>query len=292
MFNSIYLYDQLKHRTITLDYSCSLNALTESCYDIIEADKAVHETMNMIEESSKNGKLNLIQKFKTYISSADKILSQYKEKALKCRPIGLQFKDFKTFVSESEVKSLHKKALAYLNKFDPSKASEEQLKTYIKDSQHNVQYNEISKIFGNGKERFNIKDIVVTSTKDKELTKNDISQAVKFLETFSNSLTKLQKEQNQNDAEYTAYVRQTGLATVKTNGDIKSLRKNAQNHKRALIAIADSTYYQMMYFAIQQEFNQNKRIVVKAANYNPRNLKESFVVQDYIDAMYDFHENY
>ena len=41
---------------------------------------------------------------------------------------------------------------------------------------------------------------------------------------------------------------------------------------------------------MQKEANQAKRIVVKAANYNPRNLKESVIVQDYIDSMYDFYE--
>lgn len=290
MFELEYLYEQLKTQTTEAEYVSVLNTVTESSYNTVEADNVVLETMRAIEEASKDGKLSLIKKLKTNIASAENILSKNKEAALKCKPIGLEYKDFQNFMSESEIKSLHKKTIAYLNKFDPSKASEEALKKYITDSNNNVQYREMSRIFGNGKERFTIGEIVVTKKFDKEITKDDISSAVKYLENYSAIITKIQKEYTDNDKEYGEYVHKTGLATPRTNLDIDKLRKNASNHKRALIAIANATYYQMMIQKMKKEFSQAKRIVVKAANYNPRNLKESTEIQNYIDAMYDFHE--
>ena len=122
------------------------------------------------------------------------------------------------------------------------------------------------------------------------LTKTDISDAVKFLSTYSDKVKKLQKEQADNSKEYGDYARHGGLATTNTSSELGKLRQNAANHKRALIAIADQTYYAWMVQRMQKEASQAKQIVVKADNYNPRNLKESAIVQDYIDAICDFNE--
>lgn len=290
MFKLDYLYEQLKTKTVESQYVNILNAVTESCFDSTDIDHSILETMESIEEVSREGRLNVFDKLKTSVSSAEKILSKNKEAALKAKPIGLVYKGFNVFVSEEIIKARYKKALSYLNKFDPSKASESELKNYIKDSANNVQYKEISKIFGDGKERFSMNEIIVAKSSDKELTKTDISDAVKFLSTYSDKVKKLQKEQADNNKEYGDYVQKTGLITAKTNSDIGKLRKDAANHKRALIAIADQTYYVWMVQRMKKEANQAKQIVVKAANYNPRNLKESAIVQDYIDAMYDFYE--
>lgn len=290
MYELEYLYEQLKQQIIENEYINVLNSVTENSYDILESEQNIAKTMNLIEESSKNGKLNLIQKFKTNIATAEKVLSNNKDAALKCKPIGLEYKDFKTFISDTDIKKMYQKAIAYLNKFNPDKASEEELKTFILDSGNNVQYKELSKIFGNGKEIFSILEIIVTKKETKELTKNDISESVKYLQNYSNELKKLQNEQKRTDEEYTKYIRDSGFANVNVKQNIDKLRKNAKNHKRALIAIADATYYSMLIQKMKQEFNQAKHIVVKAANYNPRNIKESYAIQDYIDFMYDFYE--
>ena len=291
MYELEYLYEQLKIKTTESQYINVLDSVSESCYDTIEADNAVQNIILSIEEASREGKLNLFEKFKTNIASAEKILSQYKEDALKCKPIGLEYKDFMWFATDEQIKSSYKKALTYLNKFNPDKASEDELKKYIMDSNNNVQYKEISKIFGDGKERFSTGEIVITKKSNKEITKDDISKAVKYLDTYTETIKKIQKDKTDNDLEYSNYVRKdSGLATIKTNLEINKLRKNAANHKRALIAIADQTYYAFMIWKLRVEFSQAKRIVVKAANYNPRNLKESAIVQNYIDAMYDFYE--
>lgn len=291
MFELEYLYEQLKRQTVEQNYINTLNTVLESSYDTSVCDNAINETMILMEEVSKKKDLGLLKTLKTYFSTAEKILSANKDAALKCKPYGLNYEKFKTFMSDEEIKSMHKKALSYLNKFDPSKASEEELKKYIMDSMNNVQYKEIVKIFGKGKESFMYRDMVVTKTTSKELNKNDISASVKYLETFTDKYKKLQKEFRDTDNEYGDYVKKTGLATAKTNHkNIEKLRQNAMNHKKALINITDCTFFNMYSCKLQLEFQQAKRVVVKAANHNPRNLKESAKIQMYIDAMYDFHE--
>lgn len=288
MYELDYLYEQLKTKTLESEYIRVLDSISESCYDTVEANNAILETVQLIEEASKKGKLSFFEKLKTNIASAEKILSKYKDDALKTKPYGLEYTDFKTFMTDEQIKSRYKKALDYLNKFNPEKASEADLKKYIMDSNSNVQYREITKIFGDGKERFLFKDVIITKTVSKELTKSDISDAVKYLQTYTATITKVQKEYVDADNEYGEYVRSTGLITNSTKGDIEKLRKSAAGHKRALIAIADQTYYNMMLWKLRNEFNQAKHVVVKAANYNPRNLKESADIQFYIDAMFDF----
>ena len=291
MYELHYLYEQLKTQTLQQKYINVLNTVTESCYDFVEQDKAILETMSLIEEASQKGNLKLLQSLKTNIASAEKILSKNKEAALQCKPYGLEFKGFKTFVADNTIKSVHQKAISYLNKFDPSKASEDQLKTYIMDSSNNVQYKEIAKIMG-GKESFLYKDVVIEKEVDKELTKGDISDAVKYLSTYTSIYKKVQTEFDKNTDEYTQYVRLTGFSSNRTkNKDIDELRQSASNHKRALIAIVDATYYQMLLFKLRAEFKQAKQIVVKAANHNPKNLKESADIQMYIDSMYELYEN-
>ena len=291
MFELEYLYEQLKTQVTESMYIDVLNSVViEGCYDNIEADKNVLETMYMIEEAAGKGRYNLIKRLKTNISSAEKVLAANKDAALKCNPIGLTYKKYMEFMSDDEIKSLHKKMINYLNKFDPSKASEEQCKEYIKDSSNNVQYKEISKIFGNGKERYKLQDVFITKEFDKDITKDDISKAVKYLQICETELKKIQNDMIQNDKEYTEFVRKDGLMTANTKGDINKLRKQAFGHKRALIAIADSTYYQAMILKKRFEIDQAKHIVAKAAHYNPKNLKESAVIQLYIDSLYELND--
>lgn len=291
MYKLEYLYEQLKSQTVERIYINTLNAVLESCYDSTDVDSSILETMNMIEEAAKQVKINFFDKIKATLISNEKVLSKYKERALKCKPVGLTYKNYSETISEAEIKKRYNTALAYLNKFNPNTASEEQLKTYIMDSNNNVQYNHISRIFGDGKERFSITDVITKSQKDKEITKSDISEAVKLLEKTDLYSKKLDKESKDINNDYTAYVRNNGLATPKTNfGNINDLRKNALNHKMALISIADATYYQMLLIKIMNDSSQAKHIVVKAANYNPRNLKESAIIQDYIDTSYAMRE--
>lgn len=290
MFESIYNYESLKRQTLQLDYINSLNVLSESCYDTISLENSINESMEIIEEASKKGRLNLIEKFKTNAATAKKILEKNEAAALKCKPIGLMYKDFIEFLSDKELKDRYKKALSYIHKFNPEKASEKELKDYIRDSSNNIQFKEISRIFGSGKERYGVNDVIIISKKNKEISKNDIKSAVDYLKKYDSELTRMQREFTEINAEYSNYVRsQNGLATGNIKGDLDKLRKNALNHQKSLISIVDSSYYQFSMAKMREEFKQAKHIVVKAAYYNPRNIKESTILQDHIDAMYDFY---
>ena len=99
----------------------------------------------------------------------------------------------------------------------------------------------------------------------------------------------LYAEYNKKNSEFTLYAANNGpyIGGSKTK-DLNRLRKNALNHKISLISIADDMYYRSLISKKVLEFDQSKMVIVKAANYNPRNLKESYVVQDYIDSVYEF----
>lgn len=290
MFELEYLYEQLKSQTNQQQYIECLNTVMESAYDIKESTDDIQETMQAIDEAAKKKGFGRLNALKAKITSTQKVLEKYKDKALKVNPIGLTYGGFKTFKSDSEINKLHEQAIKYLNSFNPDKATEEQLKTYINDSNNNVQYYKISEIFGNGKKTYKIKDIIISKTEDKNISKSDIANAIKGIESGDKKLKAVQDEQRKNDKEYGDYVRSNGFVSATTKGSIDKLRKNAASHKRALIAIADSTYYTMIIQKYTQELEQYKRIVVKAANYNPRNLKESYMIQDYIDSAYAFIE--
>ena len=293
MYELEYLYEQLKTQTVEQQYIQVLDSISEAAYDTLEYQNKINETVELIEETAKKARFNFFDKLKAQLTSVEKVLDKYKEPALKCKPIGLEYKDFKTFMSVEGIKKMHNDAIKYLNKFNPNNASAEELKQYIIDSQHNVQYKELIKIFGKGKEQYDVASVIITSKRDKDITKDDISKAVKFLESYKKQISIWQAEFAKKDAEFTNHVRSDAAGTFsmnKTNTDINTLRKNAMNHKTSLTYIADDFYYQQLFINYNNQAIQAKRIVVKAANYNPRNLKESAVIQDYIDAMSDFNQ--
>lgn len=290
MFELEYLYEQLKCQTAEQIYIECMSTMSESAYDTIGIKDKINETMQLIEEASKSKGFGKINALKAKIASVEKILTKYKDKALSVNPIGLEYKGYKTFMTDAEIKALHTKAIAYLNSFNPSKASEDQCKKYIQDSSSNIQYHKISEIFGKGQRQYNIKDIIVTKQADKSISKADVSSAVKNIQSADKMLKNAQNEQKKNSEEYSKYVKSTGLISNNTNQNIDKLRKSAAGHKAALINIADTTYFSMLIQKYTQELEQYKRIIVKAANYNPRNIKESYKIQDYIDASYEFLE--
>lgn len=287
MFELELLYEQLKIQTTESEYAHVMNNVLEDCVDVLEFEQRINETVQAIQEVSNEGKMNMFDKFKTQLASAEKILKANKDAALKCKPIGLQHKGFMEFLPESEIKSRYKKALAYMNKFDPNKASEEELKKFLEDSKNNVQFDEISRIYGDGKERYSSADIVVVSKKDKELTKKDIADAIKFLETYKSTITTLQREANEDWMKFSNYINSN--AAKKASGKNKLL-KNALEHQASLKAIVSQSYFNFTTVMMKMQFKQAKQIVVKAAYYNPRNLKESAMIQDYIDSLYEFSE--
>lgn len=290
MFELEHLYEQLKNETAEQSYIECFASVTESACDTFSVENTIQETMQAIEEASKSKGFGKINALKAKLTSVEKVLSKYKDTALKVNPIGLEYKGYKTFMTDAEIKKLHDEAIKYLNSFNPDKATEEQCKDYINDSMHNVQYFKISEIYGKGKRTFKIKDIIVTKQADKNISKADVSAAVKIIQSGNAMIKNAQEGQKKIEDEYGKYVKNGGLATMNTRQSIDKLRKNANNHKVTLISIADATYFQMLIQKYMQELEQAKRIVVKAANYNPRNIKESYKVQDYIDSAYAFLE--
>ena len=289
MYELEYLYEQLKTQTVERNYINVLNTVTENCYDIIQADKNIKETMNLIDEASNKNRFTQIDKLRGTFSKVEKVLDKYKDRALNCKPVGLVYNDYLTAISDNEIKKFYNDAIKYLTKLNVDKASEEELQKFIMDSSNNVQYKETAKIFGKGKETFKVDEIIFTQ-KDKEISKSDISDAVKYIKEFDYKILKIQDEFQKVNQDYITYAQATGIPSSRVNTNIEKLRQNAMNHQKALINIVDSAYYGMMYTKYSKLLKQAKAIVIKAANYNPRNLKESQIMQVYIDSLLEFSE--
>ena len=277
MYELEYLYEQLKTQEIIYRFS---NA-DEVCNNLLE-------TVESIQEASNNKLLSFVNKLKTDFAKSEKVLANNKEAALKCDPDGLIYKEYKNFISDSEIEKMYKSALNHVNKLiDISKASEEELKDFIKntDREHLLG---LAKFFGAKDERhINMKKAVVKSESDKEITKADIKESIKLIETSKSTIDKYLVIIGNFDDKIGNSI---GTKPDKSSSQIDKLRYNAKANKDFLKYMVDEYYYSMLIAKVKQQTKQAKHIVVKAANFNPENIKESMVYQDYLDAMNDFEE--
>ena len=271
MYESVYLYEQLKHLTLQESYIKSLNSITESAYDTYVLEEKIKKVKKEIDEASKGRKWSLGERIKRKRNKALKPLMKFKEKAEKVKPIGLSNKKHKKIKSEKEIKKTHENAIRYLNQFDPNNDAEDTVKLFIENVKDNVIYRNVCKILNEGKcDTAWCVDNVVTAVIEKEINKKDICEAVEFLEKgpsyYNDCLPPTQIEPLTNREPY---------------------REMAHTYKKALVAIVDEAYYDMMERKVDLEFEQANQIMTKAANYNPRNLKESYLVMDYIDCIFE-----
>ena len=272
MYTLVYLYEQLKTQTLEEAYISELNSISECTFDVLEAQCNVQKTVKEIEEQTKAKKRNLLDKRRHGFITANKLLSRHKKAAESLKPYGLSQKGFKEFKTDEEIKEAYNNAVAYLNQFDPNTATESQLELYLCDIKNNVQYTELNKIFKDGDAKYPLERMIVGNTCDKEVTKADIKKAIDFL------------EQEVDASKYDVAVESCALtAGGKT-------RRVAMNYKKALLSIAEGMYYDTLAQKYIKEFNQCNRLVTKAGNYNPRNIKESTLDMNYIDSVFDFHE--
>lgn len=271
MYELEYLYEQLKAKTTTANYLSALNSISEATYNVSEAKEEVDDKLKEIEEGIKLKKKNLLDKRRSGFVTAKKLLSKFKATSKKSKPYGLSHREFATFKTDEEIKKLHENAVNYLNCFDPKIASDTEVKLFISDISDNVQYKALNTIFGSGNDKCSLKSCTVVAKETKELTKQDIEEAITYLENFNEDSSKYVITREA----YNTY----GLSPE---------RKMAANYKTALLAIADARYYDLMSQKLTLEFAQAAQVVQKASYHNPRNLRESREVQDYIDFLYEY----
>ena len=272
MYRLVYLYEQLKTQVLEEKYISELNSISECTFDILEAQCNVQKTMKEIDEATKAKKRDLLDKRKHSFITANKLLSRHKKAANALKPYGLSQKGFREFKTDEQIKETYENAVAFLNQFDPNTADDVQLELYLCDIKNNVQYTQLNKIFNGGDGKCPLEDRIVGNTCDKDITKEDIKKAIDFL------------EQEVDLSKYNVTNECGSLRT--TNKD----RRIAMNYKKALHSIAEGMYYDTLSQKYTMEFNQCNRIITKAGNYNPRNIKESTLVMNYIDSAFDFHE--
>lgn len=274
MYELEYLYEQLKTQRIEYQFN-------DNNHD------SILETVQLIEEASKNNLLSFFNKLKADFSKSEKVLEKYKQDASNCDPDGLVYKDYKVFISDSDIKKMYQDALKYVNSFNIDKLSEEELNKFIKDTDkaHLVA---LGKCFGSKDGlHLNMKKTVVKSEADKELSKNDINEAIKFIENSKNIINSYIKTIGDLDEEFSKNV---GAKPDKSLSKEEKLRFSGKANKDYLKYMADEYYYSMLLAKVKEQNKQAKHIVVKAANFNPENLEESIMYQDYLDTMNDFEE--
>lgn len=275
MYESVYLYERLKRQTIQESYINSLNTITESCYDVTEACKKVKETMDEIDEATKGRKWSLMERLKRKTNKVKKSIGIHKEKASKTKPIGLSNKKHKNIKSEAELRKVHETAMRYLNQYNINTLSEPQLELFVENVKDNTVYRNLCKILTEGKGTTPTMN-VVTDVIEKEISKDDICSAISFLE--------------KDPGEHKDYQACLCATSIEELNRTEKIRKEAYNYKKALVAIVDEAYYDALEKKMDLDFTQANRIMTKAAYYNPRNLRESYEVQDYIDSIFDSYE--
>ena len=219
MFNLVYLYEQLKYQTAVDNYITAVNTYTESSCDASKAKDDIHKTMKSVKEESEKCEMKLFDKRRKGVVTAKKLLSKFKATKKK-KPYGLTHREYATFKSDEEIKKLHETAINYLESFNPITASDSEVKLFISDIADNKQYKDLCTIFGEGK--CTSKEAVTKKKEDKELTVNDIEEAVSYMENFTEDFGKYRITRE----------------SVETYG-MDYERKTAANFKTALLGIAD-----------------------------------------------------
>lgn len=271
MYNSIYLYEQLKYENARLAFANAVNVLTEEeAADTEEPKEKVDDTVKKIEKSSSNSKTKLFDKRKKGVVTAKKLLSKFGATNKGKSPYGLVHKEYATFKTDEEIKKLHETAVKFIDQFNPLTASDSEVGLFISDIESNKQYKGLCTIFGEN-DKTSSKDKLIDKKEDKELSKKDIAEAVSYMENFSEDCSKY------------AIVRES----LDTYGLSKE-RKIAANYKTALLAIADEKYYNMMSQKLTLEFAQASQVLTEAMFYDPRNIKDSREIMDEIAFAYKY----
>lgn len=260
-----FLYEQLKNQIVRESYLRYLNENTDDAYDSSEANDDVQNTMDDIEEAAEKKKTKFLDKRRKGVITAKKLLSKFKATDSKKRLYGLNT-ECTTFKSNEEVKKIHENAIAYLEQFSPDLASDVEVKMFISDIKDNVQYKGLQTIFGETCK----KESCSKKTETKELTPKDVEEAVNFLE---------------NGIENYGHVFNREFPSTY---HLSTGRKNASNYKTALMAVADSMYYEMMTEKLTLEFNQASKILALAEAYNPRDIKGSKEICESIEFAYKY----
>lgn len=266
MYTLEILYEQLKFTMAEYLYMNKYNSITESSCDVTEAKLNIKNKLSDIEKEARKRRNHFMNKLKHRKKISTRILKGYKESALDCRPIGLNYKDYKTFISVDDAKKMYSEACDKLDDFNPNDISCLSREYILKDSD----YQQLLSSYKCDKTVLIPGSNVVVTKEDKELTKQDIANAVAFLESFDKLVDSIPCGEVNDDLVI------TGTSNI--------LRENAVNKKFALNELNSCMYYTTACSALNMQFEQACHMIIKAASYNPRNLKESYAIQDIIDS--------
>lgn len=271
MYTLEHLYEQLKFNMAEYNQMDRYNkAVSESVCDITEAKLNVKKSLKDFQDEAKTRRNHLVNKLKRREKITTRILKSHSESALACKPIGLMYNGYKEFISIDDAKKMYSEGCEKLDQFNPDTKSEEMLVSYNNIFKDN-EYNQLLGCYGSQCTVLVPGSNVVINEKDKELTKKDISEAVSFLEFFDETINNKITCGNINDDLII-----TGFSNI--------LRENATIKKIALTEMNSCMYYTTVCSLLEMQYRQAAHVMIKASSYDPRNLKESRLIQEMIDS--------
>ena len=270
MYTLELLYEQLKFNMTEHRQMDRYNkAVSESVCDVTEAKLNVKKTLKDFQDEAKTRRNHLVNKLKRREKITTRILKSHSESALACKPLGLIYKGYKEFITIDDAKKMYSEGCDKLDQYNPNTKSEEMLISYNNIFKDN-EYDQLLGCYGTQYTVLVPGSNVIINEKDKELTKKDISEAVSFLESFSETVDKITCGNTNDDLII------TGFSNI--------LKENAIIKKIALTEMNSCMYYTTVCSLLEMQYEQAAHIMIKASSYDPRNLKESKLIQEMIDS--------
>ncbi len=226
---------------------------------------------DLLEEASK-----LSQSLESKLRSSKALLKKYKEPALACNPVGLHIKTSLNSIKKQykEVIKIWEDAAKYYEKQESVAKSE--------GNQYDVK-NNIYKYWNNTykKYRDTVKSNPITS-EDIAISKQLIKEACNWLKNDFGSTYRTDQTYSKRSADNL----KTYDKFSKTDNKSERIAFNYKNLCTTNIMTYNHYYANMLY-------GQYKKILVAAANYNPRNIKESNLMIDeffMVNDIYDYYD--
>lgn len=268
---------------------------TQSLVNINESYITEADVQAAAKKASSNyaTKITAMDNLKATLSKSNtQYLDLYKNKAKEINPTGLVLHNYR-YAKLDSVKKNAERA------FDMIKQKEKEynqcadipsIKGWLDDNiTHNGIYNTLfSVLYSNPKGKKDI-NIFLDIQPKHSVTKSDIYSAIRNLESFSDTIDELEKFYKDMDTELKTKLDSydKGVVSGVLDSELNDYYLTAEANIIALRRIASNEVYKI-YMKLYKINQKTDRIILKkAANYNPRNIKESADLQDEIDTIYE-----
>lgn len=222
--------------------------------------------------------------------SNDSYLELYKHKAQQTNPTGLMISEYK-YGDIDEVSKKLKQVLTMISQKE--KAAKQikdipKIKRWIEENiSNNGIFTEIQNIFF-GKNKKDLSAYIIIE-KSHQITKSDIRLATATLENINTVIDDMKKMYLDLRIEYATKIQSydSGVRSGILNSSLDDYYETITANCIALRKLATDRAYKLSMKILKQNMRSARLILAKAANYNPRNIKESALLQDQLNTLYE-----